>query len=527
MTLHGNSFIGFGQSKEGKGSFRATNPTTGEEMDPPFHHAATSEVDRATAMAAAAFEEYEALPATRRAVFLRAIGEQIMALGDELLERTAAETALPMARLQGERGRTVGQLTMFADLVEEGSWVDARIDRAQPDRQPIPKPDLRRMLIPIGPVAVFGASNFPLAFSVAGGDTASALAAGCPVIVKAHRAHPGTSELVAQAVVTAAQKTEMPEGVFSLVHGTGQEVGQRLVRDPRIKAVGFTGSLAGGRALFDAAGSRVEPIPVYAEMGSLNPVFILPDALAQRGEALAEGLVGSVTQGVGQFCTNPGMAIVLDSKQGNAFIARTGSLLEKAPVGTMVSPGIKKSYDQAMGEVGALKGVELEQKAGGEGAHSSTSAPAAIFVTTADAWFDNPRLSEEIYGPATVALRCDNTDDMLRIARSLTGHLTATLHATDKDLAAHPDLVRVLRQKVGRLVVNGFPTGVEVCPSMHHGGPYPATTVPWATSVGTAAIYRFVKPICLQGFPQAALPEELQDDNPRRISRIVDGELTR
>ena len=345
MTLHGNSLIGFGQSQDGKGSFRATNPTTGEEMDPPFHHAAESEVDRATAMASAAFEEYEALPVTRRVVFLRAIGEQIMALGDELLERTEAETALPMARLQGERGRTVGQLTMFADLVEEGSWVDARIDRAQLDRQPIPKPDLRRMLIPIGPVAVFGASNFPLAFSVAGGDTASALAAGCPVIVKAHRAHPGTSELVAQAVVAAAQKTEMPEGVFSLLHGTGVEVGQRLVMEPRIKAVGFTGSFAGGRALFDAASSREEPIPVFAEMGSLNPVFILPDALSQRGEALAEGLVGSVTQGVGQFCTNPGMAIVLNSKEGNAFIERTGSLLQAAPVGTMVSRGIKESYD--------------------------------------------------------------------------------------------------------------------------------------------------------------------------------------
>jgi NADP-dependent aldehyde dehydrogenase len=527
VALHGAHLIGEQTSRERPSPLRGHDPSRGVALEPAFAEATEGEIDRACRLADAAFPRYSSLAPKARAAFLRGIAQEIMALGDALLERANQETALPLPRLQGERGRTVAQLEMFAALIEEGSWVDARIDRAKPDRTPLPRPDLRRMRLALGPVVVFGASNFPLAFSVAGGDTASALAAGCPVIVKAHPAHPGVSELVGGAIVRAAQKSGMPEGTFSMLQGGGTSVGQALATHPLVKAVAFTGSFAGGRALFDAGARRPEPIPVYAEMGSANPVFILPDALATRGEAIAKGLAASVTQGAGQFCTNPGLTLMLRSAAADAFLANAADLLGAAPAGTVVHRGIKDAYDRELDKVSRLEGVSVRARAEAKGPWSETEARPALLLTDAAAYHRHPRLAEEIYGPATVAVMCNDASELVDVARSLKGHLTATIHGTEKDLAALPELVAVLRQKVGRLVFNGFPTGVEVSPAMHHGGPYPSTSDSRATSVGTAAIERFVRPVCFQDFPQTALPEELHDANPRGILRLVDGAFTR
>jgi NADP-dependent aldehyde dehydrogenase len=383
------------------------------------------------------------------------------------------------------------------------------------------------MLVPLGPVAVFGASNFPLAFSVAGGDTAAALAAGCPVVVKAHPGHPGTSDLVARATSAAAAKTGMPTGVFGMVQGASVAVGQALVTHPAIKAVGFTGSLRGGRALFDAAARRREPIPVYAEMGSSNPLFVLPRALKERGEAIAKGLAASVTLGAGQFCTNPGLTVLAPADAGETFLRAVGDALAGSPAGTVVHAGIKSAYDAGLAERVSLPGVAMAARAAAKGAHPSTEAQPALLVTDAATFAARAPLHEELYGPATVAVRCTTRDELLDLARGLEGHLTATVHGTEADLAEHADLLAVLGRKVGRLVVNGFPTGVEVSPAMHHGGPYPATTDARATSVGTAAIARFARPLCFQDVPEALLPAELRSANPRGIWRLLDGAFTK
>jgi NADP-dependent aldehyde dehydrogenase len=526
-VIQGCNFIGSAESREGSAALRASNPAAGEALAPVFAEATGGEVERAASLAEAAFGRYGRSAPAERARFLGAIGEHLVELGDALLERAQAETALPTPRLLSERGRTVGQLGMFAALVEEGSWVDARIDRAQPHRQPLPKPDLRRMLVPLGPVAVFGSSNFPLAFSVAGGDTASALAAGCPVVVKAHPAHPGTSELVARAILDAARATGMPDGVFSMLHGASHEVGLALVGHPAIRAVGFTGSLRGGRALFDAAAQRREPIPVFAEMGSSNPVFLLPGALRERGEAIAKGFAASVTLGCGQFCTNPGLGVATRSPEAEAFQAMLAAELAAAPAGTLVHAGIQQAYERDLAAAAAVEGVMLAARASHHGPNPATEAQAALLVADAAAFMAEPRLAGEIYGPATLLVRCGTNDELLALARGLRGHLTATIHGSEADLAEHAELVAILRDKVGRLVLNAFPTGVEVCPSMQHGGPYPATTDPRSTSVGTAAILRFARPVAYQGFPDALLPEELRGQNPRGIWRLVDGALTR
>ena len=526
-AMHGSQLIGEQTSSEAPSSLRGHNPSNGETLEPAFAEATANEVDKACRLAEGAFAPYAALAPEARAAFLRAIVQEIVALGDSLLDRAQRETGLPLPRLQGERGRTVAQLEMFAVLIEEGSWVDARIDRALPERTPLPRPDLRRMRVPLGPVAVFGSSNFPFAFSVAGGDTASALAAGCPVVVKAHPAHPGVCEMVGGAIVRAAKKTGMPEGTFSMLHGMGTSVGQALAAHPSIKAVAFTGSFGGGRSLFDAGARRPEPIPVYAEMGSANPVFVLPDALATKGEAIAAGLAASVTLGAGQFCTNPGLTLMMRSPEGDAFLASAGKLLDAAPAGTLVHRGIKDAYDAAIEKVSALEGVTVAARGTAKGPFAETEARPALLLTDSAAYHRHPRLAEEIYGPVTVAVVCGNADELMDVARSLTGHLTATVHATDKDIASFQPLLALLRQKVGRIVLNGFPTGVEVSPAMHHGGPYPSTTDAQATSVGTAAIERFVRPVCFQGFPQSALPAELQDTNPRGIWRLVNNQLTR
>jgi 2,5-dioxopentanoate dehydrogenase len=525
--LTGANFVGARESRAAARGFRARNPATGKTLATAFAEATADEVDAVARAAESAFEPYAGLPYARRAAFLRAVAERLVALGDALLERAQAETALPRPRLEGERARTANQARLFADLVDEGSWVDARIDRAQPDRAPAPKPGLRRMLVPLGPVAVFGASNFPLAFSVAGGDTVSALAAGNPVVVKAHPAHPGTSELAGRAILEAAAETGMPDGIFSMVHGRKTEVGRALVTHPAIQAVGFTGSFAGGKALFDAAARRPHPIPVFAEMGSANPVFVLPDALATRGEEIAKALAASVTLGCGQYCTNPGLTFVASDDASQAFVSRLGVLLADAPAGTMVHAGIKEAYDVELAAVTALPGVSTAARSAARGPNAATEAQPALLLAEAAAFAAQDRLGREIYGPVTVAVRCGSKDELLASARRLAGHLTATVHATERDLAACPELLPILVRKAGRVVLNGVPTGVEVSPAMHHGGPWPATTDPRATSVGSAATLRFARPVCFQDVPDAALPEELRDANPRGIWRLVDGRPTR
>jgi 2,5-dioxopentanoate dehydrogenase len=444
--------------------------------------------------------------------FLEQIGDRILAIGDRLISTCAEETALSADRLLGERARTVNQLKMFADRVREGSWVDARIDTAIPDRKPIPRPDLRRMLLPLGPVAVFGASNFPLAFSVAGGDTASALAAGCPVVVKPHPGHPSTSALVATAILTAAEDCRMPDGVFAMIEETSVEIGLALVRHPLMRAVGFTGSTRAGRALYDAANSRPEPIPVFAEMGSLNPIFVLPAALEKRWEKIASGLTGSVSLGTGQFCTKPGLVFGQESAAFSQFSSRLGDELSRVPQGRMLNGTILKRFEDSVS-----KAKDYIKAEGG----------AYLLVTDGKQFSEERLLHEEIFGPATLLVNCENSDELIELAGKLDGQLTATIHAEPGDEALSDRLLRVLQDKAGRIVWNGYPTGVEVCPAMHHGGPYPATTDSRFTSVGTAAIQRFARPLCFQDLPPALLPPELQNINVRKIWRTINGELTK
>ena len=488
-----------------------------------FDEASRELVDRAADAAAQAFDSYRRLPAGARAVFLDRIAVEIET-NDDLIAAAHAETALPMQRLTAERARTAGQLRMFAALVREGSWVDARIDRALPGRTPLPRPDIRRMLIPMGPVAVFGASNFPLAFSVAGGDTASAFAAGCPVIVKAHPAHPATSEIAARAIIAAADASSIPPGVFSLLHSTSHDIARTIVQHRHVQAVGFTGSLRAGRALFDAAAGRATPIPVYAEMGSVNPVFVLPGALAERGASIADGLKDSVTLGVGQFCTNPGLTIGIGDDRFDRFVHRLDGLMRTAPAGMMLTQAMCRSYEAGVTRLSGIDGVSTTRSS--TTAQESQALPS-LFVTDAAVFLRHQGIGEELFGPSTVVLRCRSREELEAVARELDGQLTATIHGTPADLEQYASLVSILEHKAGRLIVNGFPTGVEVCPAMQHGGPYPATTDSRSTSVGTAAINRFARPVAYQNFPQSLLPPELQDGNPRGIWRSVDGEPTK
>jgi NADP-dependent aldehyde dehydrogenase len=470
--------------------------------------AMTTELDELLAAATG----YRAAAAMERAAFLRRIGEEIDALGEELLTVCTEETGLGRDRLAGERARTVNQLRMFANLIEEGSWVDARIDTAQPDRQPVPKPDVRRILEPLGPIGVFAASNFPLAFSVAGGDTASALAAGCPVVVKAHPGHPRTSAMVGAAIKRAVSVCGIDEGVFGLLSSQSLEIGIKLVQHPAIKAIGFTGSFAGGKALLDAAAARQEPIPVFAEMGSLNPLFILPHALATRRDKIAQGLADSVALGVGQFCTKPGFVAGIAGDGLETLAGQVGDLLSKKPAGRMLTEGISARFKKLIEERRSFIAAE-----GG-----------GIFLETDLSTFvKEPELHEELFGPATLLVKCSSEADLIAFAKQLKGQLTATLHADDPDMELAGRLAEILRTKVGRIIWNGYPTGVEVCPAMHHGGPYPATSDARSTSVGTAAIERFVHPTCYQNFPEALLPVELRNKNEKNIWRTVNGELTR
>jgi NADP-dependent aldehyde dehydrogenase len=466
------------------------------------------------------------LEAERIAAFLDTIAAEIEALGDTLIDQAVTESGLTKDRLTGERGRTANQLRLFATLVREGSYVDARIDTALPDRKPLPRPDLRRMLIPIGPVVVFGASNFPLAFSVAGGDTASAFAAKNPVIVKAHPAHPGTSELVASAILRAVEKSGLPEGTFSMVHAADPEVSLSLVKHRAARAVGFTGSERAGRAIFNAAAQRPDPIPAYVEMGSINPVFILPGALDSSLDSIAQGLFTSMNMGVGQFCTCPGVVVVNATPSFQEFGKKLAALVENGAPGTMLHPSILKGYvenTERRSKVEEVATIRSSQKSD----PGKTEAVPVLFETDANAWLRNRELATEIFGPSAVLVRSHSKDELLRIANELHGTLTVTVFGTPEDVENNRDLIAILEDKAGRLIFNGYPTGVEVSHAMHHGGPYPATADPKFTSVGTAAILRFLRPVCFQNFPEKSLPPELQNANPRGIWRLVNGELTR
>ena len=527
MTLHGKSILAGVPLESGARIFHAVSPLTCERLGPAFHEVGSAEVDRALVLAEEAFAVFGRAPAETRAAFLEKIAEEILVLGDALLQRAHVETGLPLARLTGERGRTVGQLRLFAEIAREGSWCDARIDTALPDRQPLPRPDLRRMLTPLGPVVVFGSSNFPLAFSVAGGDTASALAAGNPVIVKAHRAHPGTSEMVASAVARAVAACGLPGGVFSMLHGSGAEIGIALVRHPLTRAAGFTGSRTAGRALFDAAAARPDPIPVFAEMSSLNPLFILPGALRESTAQLVEGLKNSVTMGAGQFCTKPGLVFGIGGGEFGKFAEGFAAAMRTATPGTMLTPGICRAFHDGLETMERVPGVIAMAMSDTTPDATQTHGEPVVFATDAENFLHQPALHEEVFGPYTLLVDAPGFNDLVRIARRLEGQLTATIHGTADDLANAGELLAALQRKAGRIVVNGFPTGVEVSPAMHHGGPYPATTDERFTSVGTAAIQRFARPVCLQNLPASALPPELFDANPRGLMRLVNGQLTR
>jgi len=502
----------------------AHNPVSGERLEPAFLSATKHDVQHACDLAARAFDACRNISLQQRATFLESIADEILALGDSLVQRAIAESGLPQIRIEGERGRTMAQLKLFASVVRSGSWLDARIDPPMPDRAPLPRPDLRLRHIPLGPVAIFGASNFPLAFSVAGGDTASALAAGCPVIVKAHPAHPGTSELVGKAINAAANKCGMPEGTFSLIFGASHELGADLVANAAVKAVGFTGSRAGGMSLLRIAKNRAEPIPVYAEMSSINPVFLLPNALKENAGPLAAGFVGSLTMGAGQFCTNPGLIVGMAGDDLFRFIKDASASLSELPAQTMLTANIHRAYKNSVSDFSASDVVD--EIATGLASTEPNRCQAMIFSTTAAQFLKDDSLGNEVFGAAALIVQCESTDDFLAVAEHLEGQLTATMQLNNEDLELANRLLPVLERKAGRILCNGYPTGVEVCHAMVHGGPYPATSDSRTTSVGSAAILRFLRPVCYQDLPASLLPVELQDENSLGLPRLVDGSFS-
>lgn len=522
--LTGQLIIGAALVTGTASEIRGVDPRTGETLEPIYRSATESDVERATALAADAFDSYRRTGAHARAAFLDSVAGSIDEIAEPLVARVMAESGLPEPRVRGELARTTNQLRLFAGMLREGSWLGVRVDPAQPERAPLPRPDLRQRMIPVGPVAVFGASNFPLAFSVAGGDTASALAAGAPVVVKAHEAHPGTSELVGRAVQRAVSAHGLHEGVFSMLYGDGPTIGTALVTDPRIKAVGFTGSRTAGLALTAAAAARPEPIPVYAEMSSVNPVLVLPGAVAARGAALGKEYVASLTTGVGQLCTNPGLVFVVDGPGADEFVASAADAVSDSDAAPMLHAGIQRAY--ANGVERLSEQVDVTEAAAGHADDDIVSVgQTRLFTTTGDAFRANPTLHEEVFGAASVVVRVRDTDELDGLIRSLEGQLTATLHTEPADRAVAARLLPELETKAGRIVFNGWPTGVEVGHAVVHGGPFPATTDPRTTSVGTRAIERFLRPVAYQDAPAELLPPELDDANSLRIPRRVDGEI--
>lgn len=521
--ITGKNYIGKSLSSKGNKTYKTFNPKLNIENENIFTEATQDEINEAVKLASEAFKVFKYVSGKRKASFLNAIANEILALDDELLKTYCSESGLPEGRAKGERGRTIFQLRSFADLVEEGSWVEASIDTAITDREPVSKPDLRKILIPLGPVVVFGASNFPLAYSTAGGDTASALAAGCPVIVKSHPMHAGTGEMVASAVVKAAQKTGMPNGVFSNLNSSGIEVGQILVRHPGVKAVGFTGSIRGGRALFDLAAQREEPIPVFAEMGSINPVVMMPDALRKNGESLAKTYANSITLGTGQFCTNPGLLLGIKDDSLNRFISQLSKEIVKIEPSCMLHPNIIGAYESNKTKALGLSNIDVVANFDKE--VKANYARQTIVTVEGETFLKNTTLHQEVFGPFSLVVQCEDTNQLEEIISKLEGQLTGTFIAKKEEALKYTNIIDALQNRVGRMIYNGVPTGVEVCPSMVHGGPYPASTDSRFTAVGINSIKRWVRPFSYQNWPYELLPDELKNQNPLGITRSVNGKM--
>ena len=522
--ITGTNFIGNKSSAAGTKTFKTFNPQLNIENQNIFTEATSEEIDQAVTLAGEAFKKFSKISREKKALFLNTIADEILALGDELIEIYCLESGLSEGRAKGERGRTIGQLRSFAELVADGSWVEATIDTAIPDRKPIPKPDLRKMLVPLGPIVVFGASNFPLAYSTAGGDTASAFAAGCPVLVKSHPMHAGTGELVASAIIRAAEKTGMPNGTFSNLNSSGIEVGQKLVSHPGVKAVGFTGSIRGGRALYDLASQREEPIPVFAEMGSINPVVILPKALETRGVDLAKTYAKSITLGTGQFCTNPGLLLGIKGASLDRFIKTLSDEIVKIEPSCMLHPNIIGAYESNKNKAINQKGITVTSSYDND--VKTNYARQAITTVEGHTFLENTTLHQEVFGPFSMVVQCKDTAEMELLISKLEGQLTGTIIADDKDAMNHSGVISALENRVGRIIFNGVPTGVEVCPAMVHGGPYPASTDSRFTAVGIHSIKRWVRPFSYQDWPDELLPNELKNKNQLGISRLVNNKLT-
>jgi len=517
----GKNYIGNSLSAKGAITFKTFNPILNIENGLTFYEASNDELEEAVNLASIAFKEFRKTTGKQKALFLNTIADEILALDDLLIETYCSETGLPAGRAKGERGRTIGQLRNFANLVAEGSWVEASIDTADPKRTPAPKPDLRKMLIPLGPIVVFGASNFPLAYSTAGGDTAAAFAAGCPVIVKSHPMHAGTGELVASAIVKAAIATGMPNGVFSNLNSSGIEVGVALVKHPKIKAVGFTGSIKGGRSLLDLAAKREEPIPVFAEMGSVNPVIILPEAIHKNGKSLAKTYAGSITLGTGQFCTNPGLLLGIKSAELTAFIQNLGKEILQIQPSVMLHPNIIGAYEVSKNNTMAQSNIEVVAQYQDE--VQPNFARQMITTVEGQTFLENSTLHQEVFGPFSIVVQCEDSHQLEKIISQLEGQLTGTIIAENDEIVSHSKIIEALQNRVGRIIYNGVPTGVEVSPSMVHGGPYPSSTDSRFTAVGINSIKRWVRPFSFQDWPNTLLPDELKDENPLGISRHEDG----
>ncbi|QKJ64270.1 aldehyde dehydrogenase (NADP(+)) [Flavobacterium sp. M31R6] len=522
--ITGRNYIGSQLKASGTKTFKTFNPQLNKENPWVFTEATQEEIDETVILANQAFAAYKKCSGLEKANFLNAIADEILALGEELLVQYCSESGFPKGRAEGERGRMIGQLRSFADMLTEGSWVQATIDTAIADRQPAPKEDLRKMLVPLGPVVVFGSSNFPFAFSTAGGDTASALAAGCPVIVKSHSMHIGTGEMVASAVIKAAKKTNMPDGVFSNLVGGGTTLGASLVKHPLVKAVGFTGSIRGGRALFDLAAQRPEPIPVFAEMGSVNPVVLLPNALKENSQKWATAYAGSITLGAGQFCTNPGLLIAVKGAELTKFTEELATAIEKIEPFCMLHPTMQSGFQEGAQKVISQEGVSKVAEYKGEVAPNH----GAQIVLTVDGktFLENKMLSHEVFGPFSIIVKCDDESQLLSIVNQLDGQLTGTIIGEANELNAHTGIIAAMQNRVGRLIFNGVPTGVEVCPAMIHGGPYPASSDSRFTAVGTHAVYRWVRPFSYQNWPNSLLPLALQNENPLQILRTINNTQT-
>ncbi|WP_159022622.1 aldehyde dehydrogenase (NADP(+)) [Formosa sp. L2A11] len=521
--ITGKNYIGFTPSANGTKTYTTFNPETNTKNEEVFTEATSKEIDHAIVLATEAFKSFSKTSGKEKAKFLNTIADEILAL-DTLLETYSKESGLPKERAVGERARTIGQLRAFATLVEDGSWVDAAIDTAQPNREPVAKPDLRKMYIGLGPVAVFGASNFPLAYSTAGGDTAAALAAGCPVIVKSHPMHAGTGELVASAVIKAAKKTNMPDGVFSNLNSSGVEVGQQLVKHPGIKAIGFTGSIRGGRSLYNLAAARKEPIPVFAEMGSINPVVILPKALSEQGAVWAKTYASSITLGTGQFCTNPGLLLGVKGKDLDKFIKVLSEEIVKIEPTCMLHPNIKSAFSKNKFKAFKQEGIAISAEYKTD--VKPNYAQQTVLTVDGKTFLENSTLHKEVFGPFSLIVQCKNVKQLETILYQLEGQLTGTLITANEEADAHPEIVSALQNRVGRIIFNGVPTGVEVCPSMVHGGPYPASTDSRFTAVGTQSIKRWVRPFSYQNWPNHLLPKALQNENPEGILRLVNNKST-